>query len=184
MSNIREKLKERKGNGVILACVIVLALMLMISGISEYMRLQMIAQGIKEALQSAVIGVATANYDDAYNGLREGYSGGYELNENDQWVEQIDYGAVLANLDQLLGLEEVEEEQAHKKFIGGRVEYSLSDLNVNIINGAFAPGSGTNGSRIETEATIMVAVPLSFGFETLPPLHMKLKVRAGYMPKF
>ena len=39
-------------------------------------------------LQSAVISVATANYDDLYNGLREGYSGGYKFTSLEQWQRQ------------------------------------------------------------------------------------------------
>ena len=45
----------------------------------EYMRLMIVAQGVRDSVQSAIVDVATENWDEAYAGLREGYSGGYQL---------------------------------------------------------------------------------------------------------
>ncbi|MDA3845705.1 MAG: hypothetical protein PF505_04045, partial [Vallitaleaceae bacterium] len=70
-------LKNKDGNVAIQAVVVVLVLLLVFSVVSEYLRLQMIAQGVRDAVQSSVISVASENYDVVYHGLREGYSGGY-----------------------------------------------------------------------------------------------------------
>ena len=68
VKNIRRILKEKKGNALPLACAIVLALIIIFSAVSEYMRLQIIAKGVRDALQTSVIAVAAQNYDDVYNG--------------------------------------------------------------------------------------------------------------------
>jgi len=73
VKNIRRILKEKKGNALPIACAIVLSLIIIFSAVSEYMRLQIIAKGVRDALQTSVIAVAAQNYDDVYNGLREGY---------------------------------------------------------------------------------------------------------------
>ena len=39
----------------------------------EYMRLMIVAQGVRDSVQSAIVDVATENWDEAYAGLREGY---------------------------------------------------------------------------------------------------------------
>jgi len=72
MQKILGTLKNRRGDGNLLAIVIVLAILLTASGIWEYMRLMIIATGVRDAVQSSIISVATTNYDEVYNGLREG----------------------------------------------------------------------------------------------------------------
>mgnify|MGYP000467714686 CR=1 FL=1 len=54
---------------------IVLVLLMLFCAIAEFSRLWIIAQGVKEAAQQAVISTVNDNYDDVYHGVREGYSG-------------------------------------------------------------------------------------------------------------
>ena len=173
---MKKHLKNQEGNAALFAVVMVLALALLFSVVSEYLRLQIIASGVRDALESSVISVATENYADVYNGLREGYSGGYALNQSDRWEEQFTTGDVMANLSQTLGLE------SGVKYTGDVLEYRLSDLDIQILNTPFAPGG--NAVKFESEAKITLEVPLSYGWEHLLPLKTKLKVRAGYTPKF
>ena len=83
-------------------------------------------------------------------------------------------------LDELLDLR-IEEEH-HVKVVNGEYEYKLSDLEVNIINTPFAPNS--HGDVFEADSYIALEVPLSFGWEHLPPLKIRLKVKSEYMAKF
>lgn len=55
MTRLREILRDRKGNGFPLAIAITLALVIIFCGISEYIRLLIIAQGVRDAMQTAVI---------------------------------------------------------------------------------------------------------------------------------
>lgn len=57
-----------------------------------------VAQGVRDALQSAVISTVSDNYDDVYHGVREGYSGGYQPIDSD-FEESFDYGDVYDRLD-------------------------------------------------------------------------------------
>ncbi|MGX8797632.1 hypothetical protein ACR6HW_16465 [Fusibacter sp. JL298sf-3] len=169
-------MKDRSGNAALFAIIIILCLMLLFTVISEYLRLQIIANGVRDALQSSVIAVATENYDEVYNGLREGYSGGYRLSETDQWEERVDSGAVITKLSDKLGLID------GIKYAGEYMEYQLSDLDIQINNAPFAIND--NDSRFEAEAWVTLTVPLSFGWDHLPPMEIRLKVDAGYSPKF
>lgn len=168
-------LKNKDGNVAIQAVVVILVLLLLFSVISEYLRLQIIAKGVRDAVQSSVISVATQNYDEVYNGLREGYSGGYALYD-DSWVSRIDEGVVMNELTLLLGL------SFGKKYAGGELEYELSELEVNILNAPLAPSS--NSERFESEVYVTLTVPTSFGWEYVPPMKIQLKVNAAYTPKF
>ena len=58
---------------------IVLSLIILMCGISEYFRLQVIAAGVREAVEDAVISTVNDNYAGVYHGVREGYSGSYVL---------------------------------------------------------------------------------------------------------
>ena len=170
------KLKNKDGSAVIMACVIVICLLLLFTVISEYLRLQIIAKGVRDAVQSSVISVAAENYDDVYNGLREGYSGGYELDSNDNWNSKVDTGAVLSNLGNVLGLIN------GSKYTDSMLEYTISNLEINIFNTPLAPSG--NSKKFESEVWLTLEVPLSFGWNRLQPLQIRMKVNAGYTPKF
>ena len=53
---------------------IVLILLMLFCSIAEFSRVWIIAQGVKEATQQAVISTVNDNYDDVYHAVREGYA--------------------------------------------------------------------------------------------------------------
>ena len=172
-------LSDKRGNSTPLTLALVLGLLLLLCTISEFFRLTMIANGVKSAMQSSVISVATTNYDEIYNGLREGYSGGYWLSD-EEWAENLDHGDIYGQLDALLGTEP--GGNYHSKANNGGYEYRLSELSVDVKNVSLKPG--TSKQNLEVAATIRLEVPLSFGWRNLPPLSMHLKAQSTYMPKF
>ncbi|MDT8716046.1 hypothetical protein IAI10_05220 [Clostridium sp. 19966] len=179
---VKRILKEKRGNALPLACALVLALMIIFSAASEYMRLQLIAKGVRDALQTSIISVASQNYDEIYNGLREGYSGDYTLSSSDLWESKIDTGDVYGYLDKLLGLEK--QGDYHIKYTSKEEEYKLSNLKISFVNAPLAPSDPENSKKFKAQAIIDLEVPLSFGWDKLPPLQITLKVDAGYTEKF
>jgi len=146
------------------------------------MRLNIIAQGVRDGVQSAIISVATENYDDIYAALREGYSGGY-VNDGGRFNERFNTGDVYARLGSLMGLQR--EGVYYVKYTdGGDMEYRVSNLTVNIINAPFAPSDRDGAQKFLAEATIFLEVPLSFGWSALPSMRITLNCKAGWMPKF
>ena len=99
---LKKCLYNRKGNSTPMTIALILGLLLLICAMSEFFRLTIIVQGVRDGLTSAVITVVTTNYDEAYHGLREGYSGGYIL-LGEHWEEKLDYDDVYRRLDVLLG---------------------------------------------------------------------------------
>ena len=170
------KIKNKEGSAAILACAVVICLFLLFSVISEYLRLQIIAKDVRDATQSAVVALAIANYDDVFTGLREGYSGGFELGSRGNWISRTDNGAVFTNLSSTLGLVN------GRRYSGDRLEYTLSNLEVNITNTSFAQAG--NAEKFTAEVWITLEVPLSFGWEQLPPLRIRMRVKAEYRAKF
>ena len=165
ISYIRKILKRKNGNSTPTTVALVLGLLLLICAMAEFFRLMVIVQGVRDGVQQAVVAVMTTNYDEAYNGLREGYSGGYVRSGN-QWVERLDYSDVYHRLDQLLGTRRQGSYhvKAQTQETGG-YEYRLSGLFVEIIR-------------------VTIEVPFSFGWGFVPPLRMEIRTRAAYMPKF
>ena len=78
MEKIKRIFKDKNGSGFPLIIAITLSLLIVFTGISEYFRLMIVAQGVRDALQAAVISTVNDNYDDVYHGVREGYSGAYQ----------------------------------------------------------------------------------------------------------
>ena len=182
MTKIKRIIRCKKAMSYPLAIAIALSIVIISCAAFEYMRLMLIAQGVRDGVQSAVISVSTGNYSDVYASIREGYSGGY-VNDGSGFREQINTGDVYARLSELLGLQR--EGAFYVKYVGGDVvEYRVSDLVVNVINAPLAPTDRDEAQRFLAEATIFLEVPLSFGWSALPPMRITLNVKAGWTPKF
>lgn len=174
-------LYDTSGNSAPLMLAVVLVVILLSCTVFEYMRLMVIAIGVRDSVQSAMIDVATRNWDDAYNGLREGYSGGYALSGTD-WVVRLDTGDVYSRLESTLGVRR--ESGKYVKYAGPDVEYTLSGLSVSMQNAPLAPVNTRGISQLSATGTVDVEVPLSFGWRHLPPLKIEMKLKGGFTPKF
>lgn len=181
MKKIYGIIRNKKGISFPLIVAVALGLVIILCGISEYMRLMIIASGVRDAVQSAVISTVNDNYDGVYQGAREGYSGGYKP-DGSSWTESINYGDVYTRLDKTLGLRD--ENGYHVKHAGKAVEFRLSGLSVNIRNAPLAPSDRKNARAFLADTSILLEVPVSFGGKSLPPMHVNLKVQAKYMPLF
>lgn len=176
---IRKILREKRGEATVLTVALILGVLLLMCTMAEFFRLAVIVQGVRDGLTSSVITVATTNYDETYNGLREGYSGGYVLS-GDRWQENLDYDDVLARMGVLLGADMGGDTLT--KWQPEGYEYRLSGLEVEILNAPLTPGN--TSKNFEADARITIEVPLSFGWSMVPPLRMEVRTRAAYMPKF
>ena len=181
MRRIYGIIRNKKGTSFPLIVAVTLALVIIFCGISEYLRLMIIAQGVRDAVQSAVISTVNDSYDDVYHGVREGYSGAYQPSA-DEFEESLDYGDIYGRLDRLLGLRE--ENGSHVKYAANAVEFRLSDLSVDLENMPFAPEGPDNSRGFLADAAVKLEVPVSFGGKSLPPMKINLKVKAKYMPLF
>mgnify|MGYP000843915245 FL=1 len=181
IGRICDILSSKRGTSFPLVVAVTLSLIIVFCGITEAMRLMIVAQGVRDAVQSAVISTINDNYDDVYHAVREGYSGAYQPSSDD-FEESLDYGDMYGRLDQLLGLRK--ESGYHVKYAGEDVEYRLSELYVDLENMPLAPASPDNSKGLLADAAIRLEVPVSFGGKALPPMVINLKVKAKYMPIF
>ena len=103
MEKLKHILKNKSGSGFPLIITVTLSLVIIFTGISEYFRLMIVAQGVRDAMQAAVISTVVENYDDVYHGVREGYSGAYQPIAQD-FEESLDYGDIYDRLGNVIGL--------------------------------------------------------------------------------
>lgn len=181
MTKLINCFRDKKGSSFPLIIAITLALVIIMCGILEFFRLNIIASGVKEAVQDAIIITVNDNYANVYHGVREGYSGGY-LPDDSSFSYSVDTGDVYGHMDSTLGT--TVESGKHIKYSGDVVEYKLSSLEVTVRNAPLAPSSPRNAQRFEADAVILLEVPVQFGGKQLPPMKIKLKVQAGYTEVF
>lgn len=181
MRKINGIIRNKRGSSFPLIVAVALALVMILCGISEYMRLMIIAQGVRDAVQSSIISTVNDNYDDVYHGVREGYAGGYQP-VGSAWEDSVDYGDIYAYLDNTLGLQK--NGGQHVKYVGEAMEFKLSGLSVDIRNAPLAPSDPSGAQGFLADAVIRLEVPVSFGGEILPPMRINLRVQAKYMPVF
>lgn len=174
-------LKDRRGSSFTFVIAVTLVLMLIMCGFLEFYRLKIIANGVRDAAQEAIMITVNDNYANVYHGVREGYSGGYQPN-NGGFKYSVDKGNVLSKMDKILGTKV--ESGRHVKYTGGVLEYSISDLSVTARNAPLAPGTPENEQRFEIDAIVTLKVPVQFAGKRLPEMKIRLKVQAGYIEVF
>ena len=89
---IGKLLKDRRGSSFPLSIAITLALVILFCGVSEYLRLYLIAEGVRDAVEDAIVSVVNDNYYGVYHGVREGYSGNYLPNGGGSWEAMVNEG--------------------------------------------------------------------------------------------
>ena len=181
MDKIRRILTDKRASSFPFIIAITLSLVIIFCGISEYFRLVIVAQGVRDAVQAAVISTVNDNSDDVYHGVREGYSGAYQPIVED-FEESLDYGDIYDRLDGILGLS-YSGGYHEKRTFDSKLEFRVWGLFVDIRNAPFASGD-QSAARFEADSTIVLEVPVSFGGKLLPPMRIKVKTSAGYTPRF
>ncbi len=181
MTKIRRLLCSKKGfSSAPWAVVIALAGMMFFVVLWQIFRLVTISAGVKDAVQSAVISTSVGNYSNVYDGVREGYSGGYRYSGS-SWKTAVSTGNIYGRLDTLLGLKSIGGK--HQKRGADGVEYSVYGLSVSVDNAEFAPSSNAI-KQFSATSYLMLEVPLSFCGDVLPPMKIRLCVKSKYTPKF
>jgi len=163
MNRLKTVLKDRSGQGTPMILAVVVCCLILACVVFEYMRLVIVAQGVRDSVQSAIVAVATENWDEAYPGLREGYSGGYQLSGS-SWTQN--------------------EDGRYLKYAGPDLEYRFYDLHMELENAPLAPSAPAGITQLNVTGTVTVEVPLSFGFGHLPPMQITMKLNAKYVPRF
>lgn len=182
---IRAILKDRRGVSFPLVIGVTLVLVIIFCGVSEYFRLQIIAIGVRDAVEDAIISTVNDNYAGVYHGVREGYSGGYMPDGDADWETAVSEGDIYTHLDATLGTEP--SGGRHIKYAGdsgNAMEYAIDSLAVTIRNAPLALSDPQNAQRFEADAVIRLEVPVRFGGNLLPSMHITLKVQAGYIEVF
>lgn len=87
-------LRRHPGEGTPMILAIVLVLLMLFCTVAEFSRVWIIAQGVKEAAQQAVISTINDNYDDVYHAVREGYAAGWYPDGTGRWDESVDTPAM------------------------------------------------------------------------------------------
>ena len=166
MRKLKECFRDESGVSFPLVIAVTLSLLLILCGVMEYLRLNLMAAGVKEAV---------------YHGVREGYSGGY-TSDGSGFEATVDDGDIYYELDRVLGTHS--EGGAHVKYAEGVLEYKITDLQVTIRNAPLAPSDPRNAQRFEADAMVTLEVPVRFAGKVFPSLRMRLKVQAGYIEVF
>ena len=181
MNIICRLLRSKKGfSSAPWAVILTLVSLMLFVVLWQFARLVTISAGVKDAVQSAVISASVGNYANVYDGIREGYSGGYKYSGS-SWKTSVSTGDIYGRLDNLLGLKTINGK--HVKLNSDGTEYSIYNLRGYVDNAEFAPNSSAV-KQFSATSDITLEVPLSFCGEVLPPMKIRLSVRSKYMPKF
>ena len=175
---------NQKGSGVPLSVVMVCVVLLLFCLISEYIRLQIIVSGVRDAVEDAVISVVNDNYAGVYHGVREGYSGSYVPFGEGSWEEDLNEGDIYDYLDETIGTQLSGGRHVKYADTGTAMEFAIDSLQVTLRNAPLAPSDPAHAQRFEADAIVRLEVPVRFGGRILPSMWITLKVQAGYTEVF
>ena len=120
-------------------------------GISEYFRLQVIAAGVREAVEDAVISTVNDNYAGVYHGVREGYSGSYVPFGEGSWEEDLNEGDIYDYLDETIGTRLSGGRHIKYADTGTAMEFAIDSLQVTLRNAPLAPSVWRPDSSIHVD---------------------------------
>lgn len=178
LGNVKTLLKDNSGSMAPLAVAAAIGMLLVLLGVSEYMRLVITAAGVKDAMESAVVSVMNDNYNEVYHSVREGYAAGYEP-DGEGFAQAVDCGDIYGRMCFLLGLEEDGDGYVRINN-GGETEYKISGLLVDIPNTTLA----SPGETYYADASIILEVPVRFAGKIVSDMSINLKAKAAYKEKF
>lgn len=176
------QIKSEAGFTYYVTIFLMVALLICVMGAAEYVRLNMVTKGIRNALQSAMTTAATENWNEQHPSLREGYSGNNNL-KNDTWTPDLDQGDIAGHLSKLLGIKE--SNNVFTKTNGKNVEYTFEIKDFQYKTGDFAPAEANpDKNTLWMQTKIKLTVPFDMVFRALPPLEVDLGAQAVYRPQF
>lgn len=178
---------NKKDDGTMAPWVVVIALVFLLFFCIgwEYLRMITIVLQVDRAVEMSVDGVAKDNWENVYQGVREGYAGAYTKDSaTDAWSEVVNKQSVLGQLKETIDFEVVGDTWV-KADENGAVLFSLKpkETEVKIINTNLGASEG-NALVIETTNTITVPWMFAGLWLDAEPLVIERTNQCGYTPKF
>jgi hypothetical protein len=170
---------DKRGSVTVQTAGIIIIVMLLFSIVYTYAKTTVIASGIRDNVRNAVIQTVTANYYNTYAGMREGNTGAYQLDNDSTWQDCADAGNIGQSLKNLLKLTEAAG-FLQKIDADSSLQYSISDMNVKVLNSDF----DSNSKRLKIHATYTLNIPVSFFVVETQPISIPMNAEAEIEEKF
>lgn len=171
MEKLKKILSNNDGVGFVSICAIVLIVLMFLFAGFEFGRQMLIANNVRDVIQETTVRISTENWDNSYDGVKQGYAGAYVLND-DNWIEN-DEEDIETELINQLDLSYVDGKYASVDD-NGNVDYYLSDFSINIVNS----GLKNDSSSLEMITTARLDIPCTYNKSLVSDIN--LKVSSGY----
>ncbi|KNZ42413.1 hypothetical protein [Acetobacterium bakii] len=165
--------------------VLILIVVMTMCAVYERLRIVTIVSQLDQAVEMSVQGVATENWDNVYQGVREGYAGTYTKDAlTDDWEAVMNKEQILDQMNHMIDFK-VKGSTWVKEDDAGNVLFSMKpkETTVKIINTSLA---ADEGDALTVETTNTITVPWLFlgAMFDAPPIVVERKTVCGYTPKF
>lgn len=170
---------------------IILIVFMIFIVIFEYMYFMTTCSQIDAAVERSVIGVATENWANVYQGVREGFAGGHTKEESlDAWTAVLSKNDIMKETQNMLELE-YEGGKYVKKKDDGEILYTINPTTMEAIiknvpiseDGVYSVGTG-KGLIVEVSYDMDVSWATSITGTDATPIRTKRNVQVQYRPKF
>lgn len=179
-------MKRDPGNMSFNALIVIITFMMLMSISWEYVRIFSVLNDLDNSVVSSVEGVAQENWDEIYQGVREGYAGAYTKDElTDDWEEIINRKQIIEQMKEMYDFEE-DGLLLTKVGSDGKTIFSIEpdEMEITVINTSF---DDDEGAALVVEATNTVVLPFMFlagMFDEVPAIEFERTTKVRYVPKF
>lgn len=180
------KLKRDPGNMASYAFIVIFVFMMLMSCVMEYVRIYAVLYDLDDSVISAVEGVAQENWDEIYQGVREGYAGAYTKDQlTDDWGEVINRKQITEQMEEMYDFDK-NGLLLSKLDSDGNTIFSIEPdaMEIKVINATF---DDDEGASLVVEATNEVVLPFMFLsglFDNVPNITFERTTKCKYVPKF
>lgn len=172
MKSLTKKLRQKDGLSYPFIVCLVLVLLIMVLGVCEVIRLNIISANVRNKFQEVIISETTDNYIKMYQPLRDGYAASYQYNGSGWQQNSVTTNNRIRN-------------SLNNYFSGGESsQVTVQSVSYSINTSTVAPSNAYTALQYNVRGQVVVIVPYKFLWADLPPIRLTVNVNSTWRQMF
>lgn len=169
---IIKKLRQKKGLSYPFIVCLVLVLLVILLGVCEVIRLNVISANVRNKFQAVIISETTDNYIKMYQPLRDGYAASYNYSASGWQKSTLTTNSRIRN-------------SLNADFNAGELsQVTVESISYSTHTSAVAPSDAYNAVQFNVRGQVIVSVPYKFLWVDLPPVRLTVNVNSTWRQMF
>jgi hypothetical protein len=169
---IKNRLQQKDGMSYPFIACLVLVLLIIMFGVVEVVRVNIIASNVRDKAQATIISETTSNYVMMYQPLRDGYAAPFQYSDSGWQQSSLTTRNRIQNT-----LTEHLNDGEHSQVVIESVDFSTLISNI-------APSGSDPAVQFTVRGEVVVLIPHRFLWAELPPIRLTVEVNSTWRELF